>query len=257
MRLLWILLYLVYVAQAAKQLTVLEKATAWAMKGTHSYDAICDRIYEQRQVEDGPTNAERPTKGTISGLFKKKKKKKKKRKKAGFGGPGRPPKTTPKEDKKLIRVVKKLNKANTRNDVTARHVNEEWDTEKGVSDATVSRRLRDAGRGWKKCKDQIVLSPEDKELRVDFSHTMKSKPVEFWQTKVAFLDEKIFRFYNSKNGKTVARTAKKTGGYFSAQEMEDQVPGTVKSSTKKNRQGYTPVRCAAVMGGGFVRSCLF
>ena len=108
MRLLWILLYLVYVAQAAKQLTVLEKATAWAMKGTHSYDAICDRIYEQRQVEDGPTNAERPTKQTICDLFKIKKKKKKRKK--GERGPGRPKKTTAKEDKQLVKVVKKFKK---------------------------------------------------------------------------------------------------------------------------------------------------
>ena len=67
----------------------------------------------------------------------------------------------------------------------------------------------------------------------------------------------MFRLYNCKNGRNVARTAKKTGGYFSAEEMDAQMPGTVKSSSKKNRQGYTPVRVAALLGGGKVRSCLF
>ena len=79
---------------------------------------------------------------------------------------GRPRNTTKKEDQELIRVVKKLHEENVNNDVTARQINGEWNTETKVSDATVSRRFREKSRGWKKCKDQMVHTPQDKTLRV-------------------------------------------------------------------------------------------
>ena len=104
-------------ASAAPQLTSQEQAIAWAMKGLDpnvKLNKICDAIYEHRKVEEGK-DAVRPTKPSISNLFKPKKKKKKKSK----DGRGRPRNTTEEEDKELIKVVKKLHKANVGKDVTA------------------------------------------------------------------------------------------------------------------------------------------
>ena len=122
-----------------------------------------------------------------------------------------------------------------------------------VTDQTISRRMREAGRPWKKIKKSLPLNQKDKDRRVAFAKRHRRKQKRFWSRFVLEEDEKTFRYHASKRARQTARTYSKTGGYFA----EDEADLATAADKGKHRQGYKPVTVAVSVGNGRIRSVLF
>ena len=162
---------------------------------------------------------------------------------------GRKPRTTKAEDARLPAIVAKLEKKHPDTDVTAKMIKEDWKTAKKVSPATVSRRLRNQKRGWKRPLFKLPLTPERKANRARFGTRNAKKTKVYWKTKAAFMDNKGYAWYTSRKARKVARSMRKRGTYrLRSEGRQYSVP-----SRKKHRQSSMSVKVLCVVGAGKIR----
>ena len=178
-------------------------------------------IQKRRKMEN--PRAKKPSISALSRLYKggthKAKRPDKRRTKKRKDPRGRPSKTTPKERRNLITVLNRKEKENKGRDVTAPYLLKNWEHEKEMSPATVSRILRKSGRPWRRSKKKIQLTPEAKAKRKAWAAYWRRRAKDFWQKHVLVTDEKTFRFHRIPKAKKVALTFKKTGSYCKAGEQ--------------------------------------
>ena len=78
-------------------------------------------------------------------------------------GRGRPRLTDAQSDRRLAAATKRVQRRSMSSEVNAIMIREEWKPTKNgervnVSPATVSRRQREQGRGWKRCRKKLPLT---------------------------------------------------------------------------------------------------
>ena len=212
-------------------------------------------IQKRRKMEN--PRAKKPSISALSRLYKggthKAKRPDKRRTKKRKDPRGRPSKTTPKERRNLITVLNRKEKENKGRDITAPYLLKNWEHEKEMSPATVSRILRKSGRPWRRSKKKIQLTPEAKAKRKAWAAYWRRRAKDFWQKHVLVTDEKTFRFHRTPKAKKVALTFKKTGSYCKAGEQAIRAS----ASRHKHRQGYVPVKVSVTVGAGKIRSVTF
>lgn len=113
---------------------------------------------------------------------------------------GRPRKTSPREDRKLIKHLKK------NRFVTSSKLNSEWHKDGvDVSDITVRRRLAEKKYSFCKAKKKPLLTTKHKKDRLKWAKEHKSWSIEQWK-QVLFTDEsRICLFYGDNCGSHVYR----------------------------------------------------
>ena len=248
-----------------EHLTTQEVAICWSMyslrndlKKPFKYKMVQDAILKHRQRSD--KNATGISPQTLTRLYNGEtyvqKKIDKRRTKAHVENRGAGNrKTTKAQDKQIQTIVNRLHRENEGRDVVARQINvvvkDELDID--VTDQTISRRMREAGRPWKKIKKSLPLNQKDKDRRVAFAKRHRRKQKRFWSRFVLEEDEKTFPYHASKRARQTARTYSKTGGYFA----EDEADLATAADKGKHRQGYKPVKVAVSVGNGRIRSVLF
>ena len=144
------------------------------LKKPFKYKMVQDAILKHRQRSD--KNAKGISPQTLTRLYNGEtyvqKKIDKRRTKAHVENRGAGNrKTTKAQDKQIQTIVNRLHRENEGRDVVARQINvvvkDELDID--VTDQTISRRMREAGRPWKKIKKSLPLNQKDKDRRVAFA----------------------------------------------------------------------------------------
>ena len=115
---------------------------------------------------------------------------------ANLPGRGRKKKTTPHEDRRIVREVKKKGRTSTKEIKESLNLS--------VSEKTIGRRLKAAGYISSYERKKPHISPKNKKKRLAFAKEHLSKPIQFW-SNVLWTDESKFELFGSKKRERVWR----------------------------------------------------
>ena len=169
---------------------------------------------------------------------------------------GRPRKTTPEEDDKILEKLDALQDTED-GEVTATMLKHAVDFENDVSACTVGRRLREKGLWWKSVPRHLTLSDQDISERLEFAVEWKHKPKAYWQTKVCFMDNKVWAVKTTHKARTQALTQSVRGMYRArGKKGAPAPPAKTKPHKYKHRDGggHKGIEVCAGFGNG---QCLF
>ena len=113
---------------------------------------------------------------------------------------GRPRKTTKHEDRRLIRVLTKLQEKYPHVSITAPMLKLKWKPRKRVSTHTISRRLRAAGRPARYVPRKLPLSAADRALRLKWAKQNKKVSKKKWASMYMSMDNKKFTVLTTTRG---------------------------------------------------------
>lgn len=146
--------------------------------------------YEKIAKDIGSTNA------TVCRLIQKYEKTKTIARKPGSG---RPRKTTEATDRLILRQVK----ADPR--LTVREIKENLNNVGiDLSETTIRKRIWESGLSGRRSRKVPLISPANRQKRLDFAYKYKDKPKEWWRN-VIFSDESPFKLMSSNDNQYVWR----------------------------------------------------